>query len=208
MTIKNNVEQMSLLRFLMFNRLTRFYLNSDHWFLRLNKRVKSLILEMWYTLSIFFPLIAIPLFLSTLFNTPTPTNFTWIELITLIPFSMMIIILFNKDFFGGQSVIHRKLGYKVLDAKTKETASKIQCLVRNLTGPLWPIEAVFILVNPKRRLGDLIAGTILVDVPTSDPELILTEIKESKANRQTKLTLLISIICIALYLFLGIYSLS
>lgn len=123
-----------------------------------------------------------------------PTNFSWTEMITIIPFSLMIIALFNKDFFGGQSPVHRKLGYKVLDAKTNETASKIQCMIRNLTGPVWPIEAIFILVNPKRRLGDIIAGTILTEVPPTDPELILTDIKESTFDGQTRLTLLISIV--------------
>jgi hypothetical protein len=72
-------------------------------------------------------------------------------------------------------------------------------MVRNLTGPIWPIEAVSILVNPKRRLGDIIAGTILVDVPASDPESILTDIKESTFDSQTKLTLLISVICVATF---------
>lgn len=157
---------------------------------------------MWYTLSVFFPYLAIPLFLIMMFGDPLPTDFEWTDLITLIPFSLMMIALFNKDFFNGQSVVHRKLGYKVLDVKTNETASKIQCMVRNLTGPIWPIEAIFILVTPKRRLGDIIAGTILVDVQISDPELILTDIKESKFDRQTKLTLLISVVCVAIFMVL------
>jgi uncharacterized RDD family membrane protein YckC len=132
---------------------------------------------MWYTLSVFFPYIAIPLVLRMVLGDPMPTNFSWTELITIVPFSLMMIGLFNKDFFGGQSPVHRKLGYKVLDSKTHETASKMQCLVRNLTGPIWPIEAIFILVSPKRRLGDILAGTTLADVSTSDPESILTDIK-------------------------------
>ena len=183
----------------MFNGLVRAYLNSDYWFLRLNKRVKSLTLEMWYTLSVFFPFLVISMVITTMFVDAFQTNFSWMELITIVPFSLMLIGLFNKDFFGGQSVVHRKLGYKVLDSKSNGTASKIQCMVRNLTGPIWPIEAVFILVNPKRRLGDIIAGTILVDVPASDPESILTDIKESTFDSQTKLTLLISVICVATF---------
>jgi uncharacterized RDD family membrane protein YckC len=190
---------MGLLRFLMFNGFVRSYLNIDNWFLRLNKRVTSLILEMWYTLSIFFPYIAIPMILTMVLGDPMSTNFSWTELISIVLFSLMMIALFNKDFFGGQSPVHRKLGYKVLDAKTNETASRIQCMIRNLTGPVWPIEVIFILANPKRRLGDIIAGTILTEVPTSDPELILTDIKESTFDRQTKLTLLISVVCVATF---------
>jgi uncharacterized RDD family membrane protein YckC len=183
----------------MFNGFVRSYLNIDNWFLRLNKRVTSLILEMWYTLSIFFPYIAIPMILTMVLGDPMSTNFSWTELISIVLFSLMMIALFNKDFFGGQSPVHRKLGYKVLDAKTNETASRIQCMIRNLTGPVWPIEVIFILANPKRRLGDIIAGTILTEVPTSDPELILTDIKESTFDRQTKLTLLISVVCVATF---------
>jgi uncharacterized RDD family membrane protein YckC len=159
---------------------------------------------MWYTLSVFFPLLATLMFLEMKFSDPLPTNFRWTELLTLIPITLMVITLLNKDFIGGQSVVHRKLGYKVLDVKTKETATKIQCFVRNLTGPfVWPVEVVFILVNRQRRLGDLIAGTILVDVPTTDPETILTEIKESKFDEEAKLTLIASIIFAGIFMFIS-----
>ncbi len=167
----------------MFNGFVRSYLNSNFFFLQWNKRVKSVILEMWYTLSVFFPFLGTLIFLTMMFGDPYPINFKWTDLITLIPFGLMMIALFNKDFFGGQSVVYRQLAYKVVDVKTKETATKMQCMIRNLTGPIWPIEAIFILVNPKRRLGDIIAGTILVDVPTSDPETILADIKELKFDR-------------------------
>lgn len=179
----------------MFNLLVRSYLNSDYWFLRLNKRVKCLVLELWYILSVFFPYLAIAL----IFRDPRQTTFQWSNLISLIPFSLMLIAMFNKDFFGGQSPVHRKLGYKVLDAKSNKTATKLQCLVRNLTGPVWPIEAVFVFLSPRRRLGDIIAGTTLADVPASDPESILIEIKELKFDQQTTLTLLISLVCVAAF---------
>ena len=185
----------------MFNSLVKLYLNSDFWFLKLNIRIKSLTLEMWYTLSVFFPILGIIILLTIVFSDPLVDS-KWVNLLTLFPFSFLMIALFNKDFFGGQSVVHRKLGYKVLDAKTNNTASKIQCLIRNLTGPIWPIEVIFILISPKRRLGDLIARTILIDVPISDPQLILTEIKESKFDRQTILTLIFSLIFIAIYMFI------
>ncbi|HYG03819.1 MAG TPA: hypothetical protein VD927_15325 [Chryseosolibacter sp.] len=190
---------MTVLKFVLFNRLVRSYLNSDYWFLRLNRRVKSLILEMWYTLAVFFPYLAMPLVLTMLLGEHLPTSFGWRALVTIIPFSLMMMALFNKDFFGGQSPVHRKLGYKVLDARSKETASKIQCMVRNLTGPIWPIEALFILVNPSRRLGDIIAGTILAEVSTSDPESILADIKEFRFDRDTIVTLLLSILSVTAF---------
>src|SRR5687768_15379091 len=190
---------MTLLKVLMFNGFVRSYLDSNYRFLQLNKRATSLILEMWYTLSVFFPWMATPLVLTMVFGDPMRTSFTWTDLISIVPFSLMMIVLFNKDFFGGQSPVHRKLGYKVLDAKTNETASKIQCMTRNLTGPAWPIEVIFILLNPKRRLGDIIAGTRLAEVSPSDPESILMDIKEFKFDRQTQLTLLTSVVCVTVF---------
>jgi len=154
---------------------------------------------MWYTLAVFFPYLAMPLVLTMLLGEHLPTSFGWRALVTIIPFSLMMMALFNKDFFGGQSPVHRKLGYKVLDARSKETASKIQCMVRNLTGPIWPIEALFILVNPSRRLGDIIAGTILAEVSTSDPESILADIKEFRFDRDTIVTLLLSILSVTAF---------
>jgi hypothetical protein len=106
----------------------------------------------------------------------------------------MMVALINKDFFGGQSIVHRHLGYKVVEVKTNERASKLKCMLRNVTAPLWIIEVVFLLVNPKRRLGDIIAGTSLIEIEATDPELILTEIKNAKFDYEVKLTLLISII--------------
>src|SRR5688572_11637877 len=102
---------MRLLKFLMFNPLVRSYLNSDYWFLRFNKRVKSLILELWYTLSVFFPYLVILMIPTMIFGNPAPMNFELIDLLSLIPFNLMMIALINKDFFNGQSVVHRLLGY-------------------------------------------------------------------------------------------------
>ena len=192
----------------MFNRFVKLYLNSDFWFLRLNKRIKSLTLEMWYTLSIFFPLLAVLQILTILFWKPFQTNFGWIDLVTLIPFNLMIVVLFNKDFFNGQSVVHRQLGYKVLDARTKEPATKIQCLTRNITAPIWPIEVILVLAVPNRRLGDFIAGTILADVPVSDPKLILGDMKKSNFDRQAKLTLIASVVFVGLFIFIFDHRIS
>jgi len=74
-------------------------------------------------------------------------------------FILAFAIYFNKDFFNGRSPAKRFLNLQVLNNKTNEVSSSLRCLVRNLTIPIWPIEIVFILINPKRRLGDYIAGT-------------------------------------------------
>lgn len=66
---------------------------------------------------------------------------------------------FNKDIFNGRSPAKRILKMQVIDNKTGHAANPIKCLVRNLTIVLWPLEVIFVLFDPKRRLGDKIAGT-------------------------------------------------
>ena len=157
---------------------------------------------MWYTLSIFFPFLIIAMIPTICFGNLNQTNFMGTNFISLIPFCFIMIALINKDIFGGQSAVHRQLGYQVIDIKTNKQASKVKCMLRNVTAPLWPIEAFFLLSNPKRRLGDFIAGTSLMEVESSDPELILVEIRNAKFDRETKLTLLISIIWIIVFVLL------
>lgn len=79
---------------------------------------------------------------------------------------LLITFLFNKDILAGQSINKRYTGQQVLDFKTKKIASPMQCFVRNITFPIWPIELLFVTNNPYRRLGDRIAGTIIVKTPT------------------------------------------
>jgi len=193
---------MRILKFLMFNRFVKKYLHSNYLFLQWNKRIKSTIIEMWYTISIFFPFLIILMILTISFGTQIHKNFVLTDLLSLIPFILIMVVLVNKDFFGGQSVVHRYLGYQVVDAKTNKQASKVKCMLRNVTAPLWPIEAVFLFAYPQRRLGDFIAGTSLIEVETSDPELILVEIKNAKFDKDTKLTLIISIIWIIVFILL------
>lgn len=193
---------MRVLKFLMFNSFVKRYLNSNSWFLQWNKRIKSTNLEMLYTLSIFFPFLIITMFLTLSFDNLNQTNFKFTDLISLIPFCLMMIALLNKDFFGGQSAVHRLLGYQVIDFKTNKPANKMKCMLRNVTAPLWPIEAIFLIANPKRRLGDFIAGTCLVEVESADPELILNDIRNAKFDEETKKTLFISTIWIIVFIFL------
>ncbi|RKE03852.1 RDD family protein [Marinifilum flexuosum] len=66
---------------------------------------------------------------------------------------------FNKDIFNGRSAAKRILKLQVVDIKTGKAANPLKCFVRNIPIVFWPLEAVFVLANPKRRLGDFIAGT-------------------------------------------------
>lgn len=66
---------------------------------------------------------------------------------------------FNKDIFNGRSPAKRIMKMQVIDIKTGQVANSLKCFARNLTIPFWPLEVIFVLINPKRRLGDKIAGT-------------------------------------------------
>jgi uncharacterized RDD family membrane protein YckC len=74
-------------------------------------------------------------------------------------FILAFVMYFNKDFFNGRSPAKRLLKIQVVNNKTDEVAGPLKCLLRNLTIAIWPIEVIFVLFNPQRRLGDYIAGT-------------------------------------------------
>jgi len=70
-----------------------------------------------------------------------------------------IMLMLNKDFFGGISPAKLLLKFQVLNNKTGQVASPLRCMLRNLTFLLAPVELIFVLIRPERRLGDYIAGT-------------------------------------------------
>lgn len=183
---------MHILQFVMFNMITRFFLNKEFLLLDWHKRIRSMLLTILYTsavLCLCMALLYMPVrILSLLF----PDQDTFDAVLYTLMFAVIKLLILNKDFFNAQSVTHRFLGYQVIDIKTDAPAGKVKCMLRNLTAVLWPIEAIFILTSPERRLGDLIAGTKLIDVPPTDPELILSDMKAFKMNKDSDLALLIS----------------
>ena len=88
----------------------------------------------------------------------------------------LFFVYFNKDFFRAKSPAKRILGFQVVDNTTGEAASRIQCFVRNITIPLWPIEVLVTLFSRQRRIGDLLAGTKLVRSEKEPLKEILKEI--------------------------------
>jgi uncharacterized RDD family membrane protein YckC len=103
-------------------------------------------------------------------------------------------MVLNKDFFNGRSVAKRMMGYKVIDNNTKELANEYKCMLRNITFVVWPIEMVFLLINPQKRLGDIIANTIVVDTDIVEPETILDDIQNKILNSKSKGTIIYSIL--------------
>ena len=71
-------------------------------------------------------------------------------------------VYFCKDSINGRSPAKRILKLQVVDNTTGHAASPIKCFVRNIFIALWPIEVIVSLINPSRRIGDLVAGTKLV----------------------------------------------
>jgi uncharacterized RDD family membrane protein YckC len=82
----------------------------------------------------------------------------------MLAFLMAVVFSFylNKDAFNGQSIAKRILKLQVRDYKTGEIATPIKCLIRNITMPVWPIEVLATFFNPGRKLGDRLAGTMVV----------------------------------------------
>lgn len=195
---------MKILKLLMFNRVVKTYLHGSPFnIFGLNKRLRAISTELLYTLSVFFPFLIILMIPSFIFQDPFQTEPTLLDILPIIPFGLVFIAIFNKDFFNGQSVVKRYLGYQVIDIKTLKSASHFKCMLRNITGPIWPVEVVFALANRQRRLGDFIAGTKVIEVEETEPEGILEEIKARKFDSTATLTLVVSVIVVIFYTLLS-----
>ena len=119
-------------------------------------------------------------------NTEFSDSFTFVMMgIGFLLFS----VYFNKDAIKGKSPGKRILGFVIVENKTGKIANPIKSLIRNLTIVLWPIEVIFSIFSPQRRIGDYIAGTKVIE----DDQSLETKIKP---------------IQILLALFLGLLFLS
>jgi uncharacterized RDD family membrane protein YckC len=86
-------------------------------------------------------------------------DYVWLFLpLMCTPFSLY----FNKDIFGARSLAKRILKMQVVNKKTGAQATPVQCVIRNFTLFLWPVEVLVTLFSPSRRIGDYIAGTRVV----------------------------------------------
>ncbi|GAA4325486.1 RDD family protein [Flaviaesturariibacter amylovorans] len=104
-------------------------------------------------------------FVLSSFDSDTPERGVFFETKDWIGMIGMITVYALKDSFGGRSVGKRVLKLQVIDRNSGNTASPVQCFVRNLLVPLWMIEVVVTFFNPQRRIGDRLAGTRVVAVP-------------------------------------------
>ena len=69
-------------------------------------------------------------------------------------------IYFFKDVINGQSIGKRIMKIKVVDLNCNKP-SLFNLIIRNITILIWPVEAIFVLLD-KERLGDRLAKTKVV----------------------------------------------
>jgi len=86
-------------------------------------------------------------------------NHPYLALAKAIPFALFL----NKDFFSNRSLGKRIFNYLIVDNKYHTNVSTLKCLIRNLTLFIYPIEAIVMVFNSERRIGDRLTGTKLVD---------------------------------------------
>ncbi len=75
----------------------------------------------------------------------------------------IMFLYFFKDSFNGRSIAKRVTKLQVVDNKTGKAASVGKCFLRNLTIVIWPVEVLITFFSSHRRLGDIIAGTRVVN---------------------------------------------
>ena len=71
-------------------------------------------------------------------------------------------LYFCKDIINGRSIAKRILKLQVVDNKTGQVATPLQCFVRDIFCVLWMVEVFVAMANTSRRIGDRVAGTKLV----------------------------------------------
>jgi uncharacterized RDD family membrane protein YckC len=189
---------MRFLKLVFFNGLSKAILKFDFGGTdnKAPDRVKAFLVEGLYNFISFIPFIILAVFLvkisqQLLAGQLGEMGVQLLNLIIFFPLYGLVITIFSKDFFNGQSIVNRLWGYQVIDIKTGTPPTPFKCMLRNLTLPLIPFELLFTLVNPERRIGDLIAGTKLVKVDKTDPEFILKEIESKGFGQSSKLALTI-----------------
>jgi uncharacterized RDD family membrane protein YckC len=101
--------------------------------------------------------------------------FSVVEDLTFTPPVYTAIILFsifiNKDIYFGRSIGKYFNGTRVVSIRTGNAATPIQCSLRNLFILIWPLEAIILLFSPKRRIGDIVAGTKVQESVEIRPEM-------------------------------------
>lgn len=125
-------------------------------YLKLGPRLASMFVD-HLSISILTAVIGIPVMLIDFFSSAIfDFDLNWITAI------FISFIYLNKDYFRGKSLAKRIFGFQVMKKDSDEVASRLQCLLRNLTIFVWPLEVIFTVFSTDRRIGDYIANTRIV----------------------------------------------
>lgn len=127
--------------------------------------------------------ILIPIFILVDFVLDTNAPSTISES-SILSFGLLVFLYYNKDFVNGRSIAKRITGFVVVDRITGKPASSLKCFVRNLTIVIWPLEVIFSLTSPKRRLGDFLAGTKLVKTSKASIWSFFNEAKSIRPDQK------------------------
>ncbi len=172
---------MKIPKILIFNFFTRQSFEKFNTLQIFGRRLNSMSLDFSFMLGISFPFFVvmfIPIFI--IIASANEMDILLPIWIGIIPFTFISFLILNKDFFNAKSIAKRHFGYQIVDSKTNLPANELQCVIRNSTMIIWPIEVIISIFNSTKRLGDLIAGTKLVDSDKENPELIMDEISQKK----------------------------
>jgi uncharacterized RDD family membrane protein YckC len=196
-----NLHTMQIPRFLILNFFTKSYLRqADRFPLSiLNPRFKSMISDLWFSMAIVFPLfllIMVPYFVFIAIHGDSPNSFKIYISVAMIPWLILLFIILNKDCVNGMSAGKRTFGFKIIDYRTKELASDFQCMIRNITMFVWPLEAIMILINSKRRIGDYIAKTEVEKTDIKPIESLMTElqVKQRLSSKLVYTSIVVSVL--------------
>lgn len=110
-------------------------------------------------------------------------------------------IIVNKDIYFGRSIGKYITSLQVMSSKTGKPANPIQCVIRNLFLFFWPLEGLILFFSPERRLGDIVAGTKVV-------EFIPNYSESRKINLMQTITAILLAGIFSYFLFTFISSLS
>lgn len=149
------------------NEFSMAFLNHPKRFDGKNVRALEAFCELLYFISLFFPLFIIPIIIEIFtFQDDDVEHIN--DIIINVLFSLFFIVYLNKDIYEGQSPMKLIMGYKIINNKTGEHPNEIYCLIRNLTILIWPLEAVFLIVKPSRRIGDYLINSKLINFNTNN----------------------------------------
>lgn len=167
---------MRIPKWMIFNFITNNSLRPVENLPFLNKRLKSMCLDIFYLYAIYFPWIIISLPFFILVRNIEELNFY----ISFVEGVIIVFSILNKDLCNGRSIAKRIYGFQIIDVKTNKVASDYKCMLRNVTIVFFPLEVVVTIVNNERRIGDLLAGTKLIECDPEPKETFLTDMRDKK----------------------------